>query len=144
MNQASESKECAWVWSGHSTVKNWYKNVINQKSGDSWLASHVVHCDLSQPCVKDTSMIPKWLITRCWNARWWNSNVHDNNVNSVGRKHSSIATDGHLKRQTHLAVWLCTPLLSSLCPMHLSGHQVEMLYHFRQTWRQNQRFLFTN
>jgi hypothetical protein len=73
----------------HETVKNWNKNVINQESGDSWLASHMVNRDLSQPCVKDTTMIPKWLITRCCNPRWWNSTVHANNVNSLGKKHSS-------------------------------------------------------
>jgi hypothetical protein len=136
-------------------VKNLYKNVINQKNGDIWLASHMVNRDLSQPCAKDTTMIPKWLITRCWNPRWWNSTVHANNVNSLGRKHSSIVTDGDLKI-THLVVWLCTPLLSS--PLFIPctclhsaclccGHQVETYHsyqHFRKTWRQNQSFLFAN
>jgi len=119
------------------TVKNWYKNKINQESGDSWLASHMVNCDLSQPSVKDTTMIPKWLIIRCWNPRWWNSTVHANNVNSLGNKHSSIATDADLKTNTfssltvHSSPLLSSPILSFIpCTCLLSaclccGHQVE-------------------
>jgi len=101
-------------------VKNWYKNEINQESGDSWLASHMVNCGLSQPSVKDTTMIPKWLIIRCWNPRWWNSTVHANNVNSLGNKHSSIATDCDLKTNTfssltvHSSSLLSSPLSHAL------------------------------
>jgi hypothetical protein len=98
------------------TVKNWYKNVINQESGDSWLASHMVNHGLPQSCVKDTMMIPKWLITR-----WWNSTVHANSVNSLERKHSSILTDSDLKTNTFSSLTVhSSPLLSSLYPMHLS------------------------
>jgi len=135
------------------TVKNLYKNVINQKSGDSWLASHMVNRDLSQPRMKDTTIIPKWLITRRWNPTWWNYTVHANNMNSLGKKHSSIATDGDSKTNTFSSLTVhssslfipCTFLLyACLC----CGHQVETFYHsyqhFRETWRQNQSFLFTN
>jgi len=123
------------------TVKNWYKNVINQESGNSWLANHMVNRDLSQPRVKDTTMIaqdgeiPDDVTLLCMPTMW----IH-------WEGHTAALLLIVIWRQTHLAVWLCTPFLSSPpfipCTCLLSaclcrGHQVETFYHSYQHSREH-------
>ena len=77
-------------------------------------------------------------------------------MNSLGRTHSSTATDRDLKTNTFSSLTVHSfSLLSSLYPMHLSTFCLSLSWSpswdvlsqlptFQRTWRKNQSFLFTN